>query len=358
MRFLEQIAGGFSRWISCVATTIVGMRGWFASARPLEIVEEVGGEFSIRIPGKDSAARSEPARIRIVDGLVDGPIPGTLAAKLKGSRARLVLQPSRFVFRPLELPRRAAEFLDGIVRAQIDRLTPWSASEAVFGWGLPSDLANDRIVVTIVATSKALVAPLVEALARLGADSIIVCTILQGQGADGTAIKVFEHAARGAHEVRQVRRALVAVLVIAGLLAAASIGAAVVVGGDLEVRRIEVAREIAAWRSAMRAGDTSRGSALAVLERRKHETPSSVLVLEALSQILPDHTYVTELRISGDKMQVVGVTRDAPSLIRLIEQSPQFTRATFFAPTTRSPSELGEHFHIEAHIEPVFAPGT
>jgi general secretion pathway protein L len=83
-----------------------------------------------------------------------------------------------------------------------------------------------------------------------------------------------------------------------------------------------------------------------------------VIVLEVLSQILPDHTYVTELRITGDKMQVVGVTRDAPSLIRLIEQSSQFTRATFFAPTTRSPTEPGEHFHIEARIEPVFTPRT
>src|SRR5262249_17529527 len=97
---------------------------------------------------------------------------------------------------------------------------------------------------------------------------------------------------------------------------------------------------------------------IAGIMRRKHEVPSSVIVLEALSQILPDHTYVTELRITGDKMQVVGVTRDAPSLIRLIEQSKHFTRATFFAPTTRSPSDPGERFHIGAHIEPVYTPNT
>ena len=80
-----------------------------------------------------------------------------------------------------------------------------------------------------------------------------------------------------------------------------------------------------------------------------------MIVLEVLSQILPDHTYVTELRIEGDKMRLTGVTRDAPSLIRLIEQSLHFTRATFFAPTTRQPSDPGERFHIEAQIVPAFS---
>ena len=53
-------------------------------------------------------------------------------------------------------------------------------------------------------------------------------------------------------------------------------------------------------------------------------------------------------------MQIAGSAADAPTLIRLIEQSRQFTQATFFAPTVRVPSG-GQSFHIEAHIEPSFA---
>ena len=101
-------------------------------------------------------------------------------------------------------------------------------------------------------------------------------------------------------------------------------------------------RRIAERRGIIRAGnDAVANSALAKLARRKNQTPADVIVLEALSNVLPDNTYVTELRIEGDKVQVVGITNDAPSLIRLIEQSPHFSRATFFAPTTRSPSDPG-----------------
>jgi len=80
-------------------------------------------------------------------------------------------------------------------------------------------------------------------------------------------------------------------------------------------------------------------------------TYRNVIVLETLSQILPDHTYLAELRIDGNKLRLTGITRDAPSLIGLIEQSAHFKRATFFAPTTRASSDSGERF---PHRKPRF----
>jgi general secretion pathway protein L len=352
MNSFRQIGQILSRWLDCVAAWIVASYAKFASAPGVRLVEEGDGAFTLHGSGKGSATE----RIRIVNGEVVAAGDGNAAAMLKASRAELVLQPGSFVFRPLELPRRAIEFLDGIVRAQIDRLTPWSAENAAFGWSAPVEIANDRVLVTVAATARNLVMPLVTAIAGLGADSIVVSTLAPG-AESGVAIKVFDQRVRGALEVNRVRRALAAALLVAFVLAGTAIAADVIGGGELDARRADVTSRIAAQRAKLRAGgDAIRDSALAALERRRHETPSSVIVLEVLSQILPDHTYVTELRIQGDKMQVIGVTRDAPSLIRLIEQSQHFTRATFFAPTTRSPSEPGEHFHIEARIEPVFTP--
>lgn len=358
MKLMNRAADGISRWIDCVASGIVAGRERFGPARTAHLVEGADGALTI-LPAKGLPSPRESERLPIIDDKVIGAPSLTLASRLRTSRVEVVLQPARFVFRPLELPRRAGEFLDGIVRSQIDRLTPWPAEDAAYGYSRPRDIANDRILVTVAATARALLTPLLQALAAIGADSIVLSTVAPDKGADAVAIKIFEQNARGALEVQRLRRALLGVLFVVGLLAAASIVADIVIGDSLQAHQDDVASRIAARRATMRASlDASRGSLLAGLERRKHETPSSVIVLEALSRIFPDHTYVTELRIVGDKMQVVGVTRDAPSLIRLIEQSSYFTRATFFAPTTRSPSQAGENFHIEAQIQPIYAPPT
>jgi len=125
------------------------------------------------------------------------------------------------------------------------------------------------------------------------------------------------------------------------------------IADNLGTKEAELARQISTRRAAIRAGsDGGDRSPLAALERRKYETPAGVIVLEALSQLLPDHSYVTELHLAGNKLQISGITRDAPSLIPLIEQSQHFTRATFYAPTTRTPSDPGERFHIEMRVEP------
>jgi general secretion pathway protein L len=269
---------------------------------------------------------------------------------LRGSRAEVILRPDRFMFRPLELPKRAGEFLEGIVRSQVDRLTPWSVNEAAYTWTPPVEAANDRIQLTVAATARSLVMPYVRALADLGAASVVVSTVPQEAGVG--ALKVFEQRNGGSIEVTRIRKILMMVFLGVGLLAVVSSGASSFLADSLEAEQQDLSHKITARRNAIRRN--ADGGLQRILERRKQTTPATVMVLEALSKVLPDHTYVIELRIENGKVQVTGITKDAPSLIRLIEQSPHFEHAAFFAPTTQSPGEPGERFHIEARIKPYF----
>ncbi|HEX3599965.1 MAG TPA: PilN domain-containing protein, partial [Lacipirellulaceae bacterium] len=250
----------------------------------------------------------------------------------------------------------AAEYLEGIVRSQIDRLTPWTANEAVFSWTPPTDASNDRIHLMIAATARSMIAPYLYAMASLNAASIVVTTAQPNSDSKAAPIKLIEQRTRSAVDVRRIRLILMAIFLLSGLSAAASIGVSTIAADNLSAEQQELLRKISVRKAAMR--NLFEGSALLTLEKRKQTTPSSVMVLEALSALLPDDTYVTELRIDGEKLQIVGMTSDPPSLIRLIEQSPHFAHATFFAPTTRSPGTTTEQFHIESHINPVFAFGS
>jgi general secretion pathway protein L len=348
-----QIAEAFSQWTDCVAVTIVALLRRVTSHREVRVTEGEDGNFVVR--SSHGEGSSEP--LHLSRGNIGDAASPQLARILRGGQIEFLLKPARFLFQPLELPRRASEFLDGIVKSQIDRLTPWNANDAAFGWTSPTEVANDRIVVMVAATAKALVMPFVKAAAEVGADSITISTRLDDEhsytGFGAASIKVFEENLRGALEVRRIRRLLRAMVATCALTAVVATGAGAPIVASLATRQEELSHRLAEMRGVIHAGQGD-ASAVAKLERRKRETPSSVIALEALSQILPDHTYVTELRIEGEKLQIVGLTQDAPSLIRLVEECPQFAQASFFAPTTRSTSQSGEHFHIEAHIRPVY----
>ena len=277
-------------------------------------------------------------------------------APFSGCRVELTVSPDRCLFCPLDLPHRAAEFLSGIVRAQIDRLTPWHASDVAFGFSAPAEIEGERLTVTIAAAPLASIRPLLNNLFAKGARSVSV--FVAAPEADRPPIKIWEQRALAALQAGRIRTLLVAVLATAAIFAFGGLGAAAIGRAYLEADYERLDHEINRLRAAA-SGHTAFGTdanAQRALVQRKLSAPSTVLTIEALSKLLPDHTHVLELRLDDNKLRLVGQTGDAAALIGLIEQSGQFKRATFFAPTTRSASESGERFHIEATVQPLSAP--
>jgi len=350
----------FGEWITAVDRAIDSIAGRFMQQRKILFVEGDGSNFTAKAAAVKKGAALPEVSFDLSNGRPVPALPPDWETALRGSRVEVLLNPGHVLFRPLDFPKRAVEFLDGMIRAQIDRLTPWTATDAVFGWSPPSNIANERIQLTLAATSKSKIQPLVQLAGNLGAASVTASVELpRGEGAP-LKLKVFETSLQGAiGRTMDTPRVLRIILLCTGLAAAASLVLAAYTGNTLDVEQQQLLRRIAERRAALRLGQNGAGgSAQSLLAKRKQTTPSSVMVLEAISRVLPDSTYVTELRIEGDKIQVVGISQDAPSLVRLIEKSPQFSQATFFAPTTRTQSDPGERFHIEVHITPYFGSRT
>lgn len=355
MSLVSKIVAALSLWIDAVAGVVSVRLANVKPVRRIEVAEDEAGAFTMRLAliTRIVDVGLPPCRIDPTGGAVGDPLSPQWASAVRGGVVELLLQPSRFVFRPVELPARAAEFLDGIIRAQIDRITPWAPSEALFRWMPPHDIGGDRIETTVVATGRAAVLSLVQAFSDLGAASVEVMTGAPEHG----RITVLDQRSGKQAENRRLRTALIAGLATTGLLAMLSLGFGGVVAGSYDAQQQQTQQRIAERRAVMR-GNRSSGSPLDLLIRRKQTSPSSVMVIEALSSLLPQDTYATEVRIEGDKLQIVGVTRDAPSLISILEQSPHFSSAGFFAPTTHATNESGERFHIETKLKPYFGSGT
>jgi general secretion pathway protein L len=365
MAVVAELKQTFSEWIDAVTCAVQSVAEKFVQVRRIRIDEAEDGSFSAApLPGSQMVPGKKPQVLpelsfRIEDGQFRPPLPAIWQTAFRGSRLEVQLRADHVMTSQLDFPSRAGDFLDGMIRAQIDRLTPWTANDAVFGWSAPAAVANERIDVTFAATSKQEVLPVLQLVQTLDVASIAIYTTVSDAAGAPVRIKLLDHAWRSViGSAERIPRLLRRVLLVAGTAAAASLLIATYLESSMQSEQDELQRQIAQRRAALRLDANAPGSALGLLAKRKQSTPSSVMVLEAISRVLPDDTYVTELRIEGDKIQVVGMTKDAPSLIRLMEQSPQFTRATFFAPTTQAPNEPGERFHIEAHITAYFGSAT
>jgi general secretion pathway protein L len=345
----------FEDWIGAV---VVALRAAAARATPRRriLLEQTdAGDFVARVVSNRKGVAMPQSTFR----------PGQAAAlteewrtALRGSQLEIHMRANQVLFRTVDFPKQAANFLVGMVRAQIDRLTPWTADDAAFGMTAQVPVANERIAITLAATSRRTVQPLLDLAADLGAASVEVLVEPPDTETALQPIMIFEQKLTSPMRLAtDVPRLLRLTLLGVGAGAAAMLAVSTFLGGAYDDQQQDLQQRISQRRAALRI-DQPGGSATSLLAKRKQTSPSSVMVLEAISRALPDTTYVTELRIDADKMQIVGLTRNAPSLIRLLEQSPQFSRAIFFAPTTRDQNDPGERFHIEAHVMPYFGTGS
>ena len=352
MKLTETIEHGLTVWTATVAAAIEAVADR-QLRHPRVLIRYEQPETVVLTVQAASKAKPTlvPARVNLAAGVAHLALSPEWLRTLRGATLEVHLAAESVLIRPLDFPKQAEPFLDGMIRTQIGRLTPWNFDQVLYGFSTPR-AANDRIALTLAATPRALVQPLFAFADQVGAAKLVMTADLGPD--DGGAIQIFKTSLRsslaGGRDLGRVLKlgwlsvaATTAVLLVATTLIGGYLD------GELEDAQTQVTRLRAALRPAM--GATAADGLLA---KRKQTSPASVIVLDTLSKILPDGTYVIELHVENDRLQISGLTQDAPALIRLIEQSPQFSRATFYAPTTRTAGDAGERFHIEARINAFF----
>jgi general secretion pathway protein L len=216
----------FADWIAAVSRAVDLLADRFVRSRRIRLTELDDGRLAA-----STIALEDSAGLREISFRPNtGELPMEWAAAFRGSRVEVELQPAHVMTHLLDFPSKASGFLDGMIRAQIDRLTPWTVDDAVFGWSPLVPAGSDRIEVTLAATSKLKVAPLLQLVEALDAASVAVYAT-----APAGRIPLLDKPLRSViGPAVNVPRLLRAILLVAGIAGAASLLIGVYLGDSLQ----------------------------------------------------------------------------------------------------------------------------
>jgi general secretion pathway protein L len=276
---------------------------------------------------------------------------GRVAALLRRRRARdgvtVRIDPAPLFVTTLDLPRAAERTLDPVVRHQVERMLPLPAAQTCLAWrALPRPAGAATLKVAVAVAKQATVERALATARGLGlTPRLIIAPVAEA----GPAPLVIWRADRAQAAAAPRRRRLLRGLEAAALaLALAAYG--------LHVHRLEQVRaglQDAVWQARQTAEATrdlgqrvaQSADALAFLRARR-QAPQPLQVLDGLTRLLPLDTWVSDLTLRGETVEIVGSAPRATDLIALIEASDLFGHAQFRSPITLLPDGHAERFDL------------
>jgi general secretion pathway protein L len=86
------------------------------------------------------------------------------------------------------------------------------------------------------------------------------------------------------------------------------------------------------------------------LVEKKASDVMIVEVIDEISRILPDHTWITRLDLSGSELKIQGQSSASSSLIGIFEASPWFQNARFGSPVVQIAGTEDDRVYIVATV--------
>ena len=350
------------RWIEILAALYLAWRESRRELRSLVVTRE-NGHVVVRHakPARDAMLRDAQAG-NIVAALPPGAeVSADMSRAAHNSFVILEFPADKVVMRRIAVPAQARKFLSGVIRNQIERLSPWPANGVVYGFAAEAGAGDAAVVeVRILMAARTDVDAARQDLAALGLPvDRIVARGSDTEAADETAglVTLWSRLAdispeRHASLVRAIGIGIAASITVSLLLGSWALLSAAAIRDESE----EVAARSRVLQRQVQTGRTAASTAsIPPAERAwllKETSISSVILIEGLSRALPDSTYVSEIRLEKESLRIMGLAGDAPALLAPLERSDHLTDVHFFAPTARGPDGKLFRFSIEAHVEP------
>lgn len=326
-----------------------GLLGWLpvrvrarllGSRRRLIIKPNADGLALFRQENGESATLIQPS-----------PDRGVLRKLIKSERpTAIILQmpADRALARTVTLPIAAAANLRQVLGYEMDRLTPFNASQVYYdALILERHPEQRRIRVDLSALPRTEVDAVLESLAALGIapDGVEVTG-----GQPGLNLLPAEKRPRRGVWPRRLQRILILIslsLALAAMLWPLWQYRTLVIGLQKQVNTLqqESGQVLTLREQLEKAVESSR-----FLLQKKQSRMPIIELLRELTVILPDSTWLERLQIKGDTLQLIGQSSSASALVSVIEESKVLSGAAFASPVTNDRRTGKERFVLGARI--------
>jgi general secretion pathway protein L len=279
----------------------------------------------------------------------EGLAAAVAALRRRPRRVILRLGSDAVLERAVALPLAAERDLDSVVGFEMDRLTPFAAADVVWQAAVTRrDPAQRRLWLRLTLVPRRTLQPWLERLARAG----VAPAWLEATAPDGTRRQMLlggKAAHRPGGKATTVAAGAVAVLALATVvlpfvqqsLASAATESAIQALAP-RVARVEALRK--------RLADGAAGADILAAERAR--VGNVLAVLAAVTDIVPDDTWLTELSLRQGRLSLGGQSPAAARLIPALAADPMFRNPAFAAPVTRAPDGHADLFVIRAELAP------
>lgn len=278
----------------------------------------------------------------------------TLLAAIQRVRAkntRVVIEPAPklALSKVIEFPRIVAENLRQVLSFEMERQTPFRADEVYFNYRTLEEHSDaQHIKVGLDVVPQGVVDEALSLVDGWQIEQSVNDADSQAQE-DGVAL-VFVPAGQRGRKATLLNSTLLvanAVLFVAIILIPLIQQRAHL--DDLH-KELEEAKAAAATVANIQSRVERFDAESRFVVQRKRETPPIVALLNELTALLPDETWLYRFEVKGGKVHLQGISEAASSLIARIEESGLFRKARFSSPVTQDGSTGQERFNLTADI--------
>jgi general secretion pathway protein L len=274
-------------------------------------------------------------------------------ARPAGKPAVLRLAEADVLSKTVTLPLAAERDLAQVLAFEMDRETPFNTEEIFWTHSvIRRDRQRGQLSARLLFVPRARLSALLDALGKAGMlpkraeigdgpDRGLFLPLDSGRGPPG--------AATGHHLLRWPAAALCAGLAIAAFVTPFAREASIAADLDQE---IAAGRLAAAEAEKLRREIERLSGSAELIDSERDKAGRPLLVLAALTRMLPADTYLTEFRQQQQKVTVSGRSAGASRLIGALSAGDELRNPSFAAPVTRIEAIRAEVFSITAEVAP------